>query len=365
MVGSKTTHRSKIWPLLTLVWVLILATGCIQQEAAPVPPQGSETLPVSQTEWETVEELIAAAEAEGGNLMVYSSMNIDDLEIILGQFQATYPFTRPEYYRASGDSMIQKALIEAQAGQQFADVFETQAFEVHRLMQEGLFDRFVAPESAAYPPQAKDADGYWTMDRINPVVIGYNTELVAPEDVPTRWEDLLDPRWRGLIGVEASDVELLSIMIQHWGEADALELWEGIAALDPGVVDGHTALAELVAAGEFAIAPNLYAYRVEDLKAKGAPIEWVKTEPVFTYPQMVAVANGAPNPATARLFVNWLLSEAGQNALLSVGRPPARPVADGGEASFTAGLTLVFTAPADAENYDYYAEKWNSILGLE
>ena len=345
-------------PLFTLVLILLLGGACTAANPAP----GAQEAPA---EWETVEDLVAAAEAEGGELMVYSSMNIDSLETILAEFQSAYPFVRPEYYRASGDNVIQKALTESQAGQQFADVYETQAFEIYRLLQVGLLEPFVAPESEAYPAGAKDPDGYWTVDRINLVVIGYNTELVDPQDVPGRWEDLVDPKWGEQMGVEASDVELLAMMMHHWGEEEAIDLWEGIAALQPGIVDGHTALAELVSAGEFNISPNLYAHRVENLKAKGAPLEWVRTDPVFVYAQMAAVAKDAPNPATARLFVNWLLSEEGQSAIQNVGRTPSRPGVGGGQDDLLADLNVVYTVPELAEDYNTYADIWNSTLGLE
>ena len=152
------------------------------------------------------EQLEEAARAEGGEVMVYTSITIDDLEVILSEFKKAYPFTNPTYYRASGDDVIQKSMTEAKTGQVFADVFETESFEVYRLLQAGLIQPFISSESEIYSPKAKDASGYWTVDRINTVVIGYNTELVDPADVPTTWDDLLDPKWKGKMGVEANDV---------------------------------------------------------------------------------------------------------------------------------------------------------------
>jgi hypothetical protein len=50
------------------------------------------------------------------------------------------------------------------------------------------------------------------------------------------------------MGVEANDVELLAGMVSVWGEARTYEFWEGIAGQDPGIIDGHTELAELISA---------------------------------------------------------------------------------------------------------------------
>jgi iron(III) transport system substrate-binding protein len=360
--------------VLMMLLALVLLLGACSSPAAE-PTEEAMQEPTEEVAEEAVEEptqepaeelsLEDAAEAEGGDLMVYTSMNIDDLEVVLAAFEEDYPFVNTEYYRASGEDVIQKALTEAQAGQHFADAFETNAFEVYRLLQENLLAPFDAPERAAYPDNAKDPDGFWTVDRINTVVIAYNTELVDPADVPTTYDDLLDPKWKGQIGVEAGDVELLADMVGAWGEEKTLAFWEGIAAQEPGIVDGHTELAELVAAGEFAISPNLYGHRVEKLKANEAPLAWVHTDPVFAYTQLLAMAESAPHPATAKLFVNWLLSEAGQMAIKDVGRIPARPGVKTDPPELTEGLNFYYTVPTLAEKYNEFAESWNSILGLD
>lgn len=357
MVARSIQKGTLLRLVVILVTIALLVAACAQ---AAQPTAVSTQAPEPTAEM-TLEQ---AAEAEGGQFMIYTSMNIDDLEVILADFKEAYPFVTTEYYRAGGEDVIQKALTEAQAGQHFADAFETNAFEVYRLHQEGLLAPFDAPERAAYPDNAKDSDGYWTVDRINTVVIGYNTELVDPADVPTSFEDLLDPKWKGLIGVEASDVELLTDMVGAWGEEKTYAFWEGIVAQEPGIVDGHTELAELVAAGEFAVSPTLYGHRVEGLKGDGATIDWVKTDPVFAYTQLLALAADAPHPATGKLFVNWLLSEDGQSAIRDVGRIPNRPGMTTDPPGLTEGLNLYYTIPSLAEHYNDYAAKWNEFFSL-
>lgn len=307
----------------------------------------------------TAEELAAAAEAEGGELMIYTSMNVDDLEVVLEEFQKTYPFVKTEYYRASGEDVIARAMTEAQAGQHFADVFETNAFEVYRLMQEDLLEAFDAPERAAYADNAKDPDGFWTVDRINLVVIAYNTDLVKGDDIPTGYDDLLDPKWKGKIAIEPSDVELYADMVGAWGQEKTQAFWEGIAANEPQLVDGHTELAEFMVAGEFALSPTVYGHRVTKLQDDAAPIDWVKTDPVFAFTQLLALAKDAPHSATGKLFVNWLLSEAGQTVIMDLKRVPARPGVD----DLLEGLNAYYTVPSLAEDYNDYLEAWQS-LGL-
>ena len=94
-------------------------------------------------------------------------------------------------------------------------------------------------------------------------------------------------------------------------------------------------------------------------------IAWIKSDPVIAYTNLLALAADAPHPATAKLFINWLLSEEGQNAIRDVGRIPARPGIGTDPPGLTEGLNLVYTTPSMAADYNEYAEKWNSILALE
>ncbi len=168
----------KIFPLSLALFLFLFLAACGTTSTSSVAPDSSE-----QVKEMTLEE---AAKAEGGELMVYMSTNIQDLEYILDKFVETYPFMKTDYYRASGNIVAQKLITEAQAGQHFADVIEIEAFEIFRLIEAGSIQSYVAPESLNYPSDAKDAEGLWTADRINTLVIGYNTELVSPDEVPRR-----------------------------------------------------------------------------------------------------------------------------------------------------------------------------------
>ena len=92
-----------------------------------------------------------------------------------------------------------------------------------------LLQPYVSPESVAYPAGFKDSKGYWVdyFDSYN--VIGYNTQLVARDQAPKSWEDLLDPKWKGKIALDeenfswygASDPKMgkgenPTIHAEHW-----------------------------------------------------------------------------------------------------------------------------------------------------
>jgi len=93
-----------------------------------------------------------------------------------------------------------------------------------------------------------------------------------------------------------------------------------LATLDPVFHKGHTLIAQLLAAGEFSLA-IVYPHRVESMKKQGAPIEWVPTtKPIIAEMGPVGIASKAPNPNSAKVLVDFILSREGQQLLRAAGR---------------------------------------------
>src|SRR5262245_61637626 len=82
----------------------------------------------------------------------------------------------------------------------------------------------------------------------------------------------------------------------------------------------NTLVLQLLAAGEFPVATGVYEYSIEDLKMKGAPVDWIGLEPVVTYTVAVSLPSQPPRPFAAKLFIEWLLSKEGQEVINQYGR---------------------------------------------
>ena len=108
------------------------------------------------------------------------------------------------------------------------------------------------------------------------------------------------------------------------GREKGLEFMRKLKAQNPVFRRGRTAQAELVAAGEFAVTVEVYAHRAQEMKEKGAPVNWVAVEPVLIHPLVGIIAKNAPHPNTARLFMDYILSKEGQIKVRDEGRVPAR-----------------------------------------
>jgi iron(III) transport system substrate-binding protein len=203
------------------------------------------------------------------------------------------------------------------------DVVETNAPEVEALARERVIARFVSPYIADIPAWGVPAHRLWIADRVDFFVVAFNTGKVKREELPATYEGFLDAKWKGRIGLEATDQEWLAGLARHWGEKRALEFFRALAAMRPDVRHGHVLLSEMVSAGEVPVSLTNYASNADSMKRRDKPIDWKPVEPVIGRPQALGLAAAAPHPNAALLFADFVLSPEGQQLFNSMGRFPA------------------------------------------
>lgn len=305
-------------------------------------------------------QLVEGARKEG-SLVWYTSTSIEDIKRLFDVFNKRYPFMKTEFYNAGSASLYNRIINESRVGKVFFDLIAIRGVETHRLIKEGFFQPYVSPESAAYPAGFKDARGYWVdyFDSYN--VIGYNTKLVAREQIPKSWEDLLNPLWKGRIALDDEMVSWYAAMAVAWGRERAQRFMRNLAKQDIQLRSGQTLIAQLMAAGEFPIGMVL-AHRIEKMKEQGAPIEWVTTlDPVTTSLHPIGIAAKAPHPNAAKLFIDFVLSREGQQTVLAMGRTPARP---GIDTKMQAKNLKLFPVPPElGEDYNRYLKEFRDLFG--
>ena len=108
-------------------------------------------------------------------------------------------------------------LFEEQAKQRLADVVHTSVIETHILKKRGALSRYVPMESASYPSQYKDPEGYWTSVYASGTLMGFNTRQVKRAEAPKTYEDLLNPRWKNAMGIDNTKIEWFSMLLKLKG----------------------------------------------------------------------------------------------------------------------------------------------------
>ena len=265
--------------------------------------------------------LIEAAKKEA-NVIWYATLNINDSNALLNRFNQKYPFIKTELLRAGSEQLLNRILTEDSAGRSAVDLINLTT--INALKRRNLLQAYRSPELAAYPQQFKDAESYWATLYNIYYVIGYSTRMVPAKDAPKNWDDFLDPKWKGKIGMDQEEYEWYAASVHYWGKERAQRFHRALAKQDIRWNRGHTMVSQLMAAGEFPLG-IVYAHRIESMKKSGAPIEWVKTsDPVFVNLSPVAVAAKAHHPNAAKLLMDFILSKEAQLVLRDANRSTGR-----------------------------------------
>lgn len=307
----------------------------------------------SLTGQERRDKLVPMAQEEG-ELDVYTSMTSEVADVVTEAFSEEFDID-VNLYRAGSETVLQRILQEAGANYAGNDLVESNATELFALGKENLLAEYVG-ERRDLVSEAGRFDG-WTATRYNLFAPSWNTNIVKPGEEPQKWEDLADPKWDGQLAMEVADYDWYLSLYGYWEEQGKSpeEIDKLFADMAEGakIVKGHTVQGELMSAGQFALTASNYSYLVEQLKMKGAPVEYTPmVEPVIARPNGIGLMKTADHPAAAVLFTDWLLEE-GQQVLVDEGLTPA--ISPSGKDP----LADVEVIPVDVEALLNESDKWS------
>ncbi len=305
-----------LWPLL--VFVIVLGV----EAAAPPTPKDLYLYRGADRE----QRLIEGAKKEG-TLVLYSTTTVKDAAVITAAFEKKYGI-KATHWRAGQDKLVQRVIQESRAGRYEVDMIETDAAHMEMLHREQLLEEFDSPSFKHLPPVAFPKHRRYVASRFAFFVMAYNTKLVPPDQVPDSYGDLLDPKWKGKLCIEATDIEWFASVVKAMGEEKGLAYFRKLAAQKPEMRQSHILVAELVAAGEIPIVLTAYNNNVETLKKKGAPVEWKPLPPTFGRTTSIGLHKRAPHPHAALLFADFLLSDEGQGIIKDLNRVPVSTTVD-------------------------------------
>ena len=262
-----------------------------------------------------------------GTVVIYTSLNLKDSVPIVEAFEKKYAI-KTSLWRAGSEKVLNRSVTEARAGRFSPDIIETNGPEMEAMYRENLLSEFYSPAFKDIPSVAFPAHRHYVATRFNFFVLGYNTKLVKPEEVPNTYQDLLHPRWAGKIGIESGDSDWFAAVVKSMGEKEGLAYFRKLAESRPQMRTGHTLMAELLSAGEMPIAATVYNQNIERLIQKGAPVKWKPLAPTFGRPNAISVTKNAPHPHAALLFADFMLSREGQELLKQHNRVPSSNAVD-------------------------------------
>jgi iron(III) transport system substrate-binding protein len=265
------------------------------------------------------EKLLIDGAKREGQFTLYTSHTW--FKTFVKEFEKKYPFVKASEWRNDSKNIIRKVIEEVKAGRVLADIVETTSDGLGVLKREGLFQEYFSPEARFYPNELKPRGKngfYYLPDRETYNSLGFNTKSVPPASAPRSIKDLADPRWKGKMAITSTTTG--ARWLGNVLESQGREFLDKLADQDISVQDmAPAALINLVVSGEIPLSPTIFDANVTLAKQKGAPVEWRPLEPVVTTVGSAALLAKAPNPYTALLFIDYLLSKDGQQLIMKGG----------------------------------------------
>jgi ABC-type Fe3+ transport system substrate-binding protein len=192
----------------------------------------------------------------------------------------------------------------------------------------------------------------------------YNSKLVAAKDVPTKWEDLLDAKWKGKLGVINSTHHWGRLAAGPWGEEKTLDFVKKLSAQKP-LLTRAGEMAQRLILGEVLVSATLQDSQLHASQKSGAPLAFAdKVQPVISPEYHVGVLKGAPHPNVGHLFVIFMASPEVQEIWKKYTGHTSAYVPGTDAYKFAQGKQVVYMKQDQAAKVDKISRQIGKILGF-
>ncbi len=298
-----------------------------------------------------------------------SQFEAEQAEALGKAFTAEHPGIAVDVVRVTGQVAFQRLQMDIKNKTPHCDVFSASDISHMAILKEkGELLRYEPPNAAGLAPvyRALSDDGWYYANNAARFVLIRRVDRVPADIAPKTWTDLLNPRWKGQIATAHPAFSggmgtwvLALTKLYGW------QYFEKLAANNPRIGRSAVDPVTLLTAGECLVSPTYgpAAYHGID---KGSPIavdQAADGAVVVVFPS--AIPAGAPHPAAARLFLDWLLSQAVTRRIAADGSDPVRldvPPRPG-VPPLDAGRMIQLSAAEIRRGVPEIIEKWRDTFG--
>jgi iron(III) transport system substrate-binding protein len=310
------------------VGVLVAACGSSPTDTAPAAQPQVEDGSTLEGVYEAVDglegqerfdKLVQLAEDAGGSCSYYHVGKQDkDVEAFNERTGLTV-----EGFQSTAERMAERVSNEQKANQVGSSVILGSLAEIQELQRQGALAQLNTPTTETVEDDFK-GDGW-----VSPIALmqmpTYNTDKLKAEDAPKTWEEFFTS-FDGRKAIEITTWPWFATIVQQYfveqkgmTEEAAIEMIQN-SLRGASTVDGNVLVPSLLASGQFDYVPNAYAHAATALEKKGAPITFAETSedmPPAIFALGMALTANSPNPACGLAFLEWSMSEEGQDVVAS------------------------------------------------
>jgi len=259
-----------------------------------------------------------------GEVVLYTTMVVSDFQVFQKALVKKYPFLKVNHIRLGTSQLAARAIAEFRAGRHLADVYGVTPDSLNYLRDIGALAQYTSPEAKLLQKGFMDPKGFWTGINTDVLVTGINTSQINVKRAPHSYADYLKPEFKGKMAFHVGTNNPLIGMTEVQGEEKTLAYLRNFSKQDLILHNGYTKISQLLAAGEFPIVAFMQVTKLEKIRERGAPVDWIPLDPSFATVSSVAVSKNAPHPHAARLLFDFYLSDDGQKALREIDKIPLR-----------------------------------------
>jgi iron(III) transport system substrate-binding protein len=194
----------------------------------------------------------------------------------------------------------------------------------------------------------------------------YNKKILPAKDAPKRWEDLLDPKWKGgKLGVTSSVHHFARLAAGPWGEEKTNDFVKKLAAMQP-TLSRAGEMAQRLLLGEVLISATMQDSQLHESAQQGAPLVFADAvQPVVSPEYHVGVLKGAPHPNVGHLFTVFMSTKEGQQLWEKHTGHSSAYVPGTKAYQFIQGKTVVFMKQDQAQLVDKLTRQYGKVFGFD
>ena len=314
---NSVTHRSIRFLFLALVALIALSA---ESKRADAQSSGA-----TDPRFEKLAKDLYPKAKKEGSLVIYTIWDVEHIRSILAVFNKRFPDINTSYWQGTRSEIIARTLTEFQGDQKSTDVILSEGAPV-----------VLRAAGAIEPYNTVQASALLLHDPTLPTVslqimaLSYNTKKLKAEDLPKSWEDVINPKYKGMVALDdplrAGPLSgLLAGTKEYWkDDARWTKYVKGLKALNVTLHKSTSAMFRLLIAGEYSIAMPSLLHDVVEEKEKNSPVDYVRSAAPIISAQQLGIYGKAPHLNGAKLFAEWMIAPEGQLAVAAVGREVSR-----------------------------------------
>jgi ABC-type Fe3+ transport system substrate-binding protein len=347
--------------LIVAVLVGLAATDTIAGAFAPVRAEEA---------YQADPKLVEAAKKEG-EVVLYTTLIVDQIvRPMIKAFRSHIAGVDVKFVRTDSSQQVVKLINEGRAGRVQADIWHL-SDGLAPLLQENLTAPIDLPSAQALPTELLDPKGRWVATNLSTRSFAYNTQLVAADQVPRTHQDLLNPRFKGQFVWHpysiAGGYGFIGLVLKSMGEENGMRYLRALSSqsITPLPIAARAVMDRIIA-GEYPMGLEMNSSHAVISAALGAPVRFVPLDPVTMTMQIAGISRNTPHPNAARLFLDFMISRAGQEVFRDADYIPMRPDVPAKSLEVkpdTGGYKALMLTPEDIDaNTQHWAKVYDDIF---